>query len=265
VNLSGLIDSNRRVTLPNLDITSNQDEDWFYVQAPSNTSGEMVITMQSKDLSSLSPRFMVYNSALQLVAWTVAPNASSTFGATVSLKFTGVPAGTGIYIRAMGWNGANSGVNGIGAYALRADFSGGPIPSAIVAPPNTTVPERPDQGGGFINQLIASPDQARVPWSEVFAAPPAALARNVGIQGLVHHWDARPNQEASYGVVEFVQPTRAGMGHFARAALSGAAPLWFTQVVDRVVELDDGDQLVPGTAARRWQGRMEGVGPFGLS
>ncbi|WP_152051206.1 matrixin family metalloprotease [Tautonia marina] len=265
VNISGLIDSNRRVTLPNLDITSNQDEDWFYVQAPSNTSGEMIITMQSKDLSSLSPRFMVYNSALQLVAWTVAPSASSTFGATVSLKFTGVPAGTGIYIRAMGWNGGSSGVNGIGAYALRADFSGGPIPSAIVSPPNTTVPEQPDQGGGFINQMIASPDLARVPWTQVFAAPPPLMAQTIGIEGLVHRWDAQSGPEASYGVVEFVQPTRAAMGHFARAALSGAAPLWFTQAIDQVVDLDNDDQLMPGTAARRWQWKMEQVGPYDLS
>ncbi|MEW4569111.1 matrixin family metalloprotease [Tautonia sp. JC769] len=265
VNISGLMDGNRRVTLPNLDITSNQDEDWFYVQAPGNTSGEMVITMQSRNLSSLSPRFMVYNSAMQLVAWTVPPSAGSTFGATVSLKFTGVPAGTGVYIRAMGWNGSNSGVNGIGAYALRADFSGGPIPSAIVAPPNTTVPEQPSQGGGFINQMMASPGQARVPWSQVVAAPPSALVQNVGMQGLVHRWDAQPNQEASYGEVEFVQPTRAAMGGFATAAFSGAAPLWFTQVIDHAVDLDDDDRLVPGSAARRWQGKMDEVGPFGLS
>ncbi|WP_169977032.1 matrixin family metalloprotease [Tautonia rosea] len=265
VNISGLIDSNRKVTLSNLDLTSNQDEDWFYVQAPSNTSGEMIITMQSKDLSSLSPRFMVYNSALQLVAWTVAPSAGSTFGATISLKFTGVPAGTGLYIRALGWNGSNSGVNGIGAYALQADFSGGPIPSAIVSPPNTTVLEQPDQGGGFINQMIASPAQARVPWTEVLAAPPSLIAQNVGMQGLIHRWDAQPSLEASYGIVEFVQPTRAAVAHFARAAFSGGAPLWFTQAIDRVVELDDGDQLMPGSAARRWQWKVEGIGPVDLS
>lgn len=265
VNISGWIDSNKRVTLSNLDITSNQDEDWFYVQAPSNTSGEMIITMQSKDLSSLSPRFMVYNSALQLVAWTVAPGASSTFGATVSLKFTGVPAGTGLYIRALGWNGSNSGVNGIGAYALRADFSGGPIPSSIVSPPNTTVLEQPDQGGGFINQVLASPDQVRVPWTEVLAAPPAAMAQHPGMGGLNHRWDAQPFMDPSYGVVEFVQPTRAAIGHFARAALSGGAPLWFTQAIDQVVDLDDGDSLMPGSAARRWQWQMDEIGHNGLS
>ena len=63
VDISGLI-VNRKVTASNLDVTSNQDSDWYYVKAPAGASGTMTITMQSSQLSSLSSRFQVYNSAL---------------------------------------------------------------------------------------------------------------------------------------------------------------------------------------------------------
>ena len=152
INVSGLINSSTgKVTLGALDITSNQDDDWYYVEAPSNASGTMTLTMQSKNLSSMSPRFQVYNTSLQLIAWTVTPNPGEVYGSTISLRFSGVPAGTGVFIKAMGWNGVNSGVNGIGGYAFQADFSGGPTPSVIVSPPINAVPEQPNQGGGSTN------------------------------------------------------------------------------------------------------------------
>lgn len=150
VDISGLI-VNGKETVTNLDVTSNQDSDWYYVKAPAGASGTMTITMQSSQLSSLSSRFQVYNSALTLAGWTVAPNPGTVYGSTISLRFTGVPAGTGVYIKAMGWNGPSSGFNGVGAYALQVDFTGGPTPTQIVNPPNTVVAERPDQGGGSSN------------------------------------------------------------------------------------------------------------------
>lgn len=252
INVSGYLDASGRVTLPSLDITSNQDDDWFYVKAPSNASGTMVVTMQAKDLSSLSPRFEVYNAALQLAGWTVSPNPSTTYGSTISLQFTGVPAGTGVYINARGWNAQNSGVNGIGSYALRVDFSGGPIPSAIVSPPNTTVLEQPDQGGGTI-ELVA-PDPARGGKSWRVDAAPTPSPKGPAMGAKFSTWEAPENQGPSYGTVAFRSPDRPGLWKGVEPAGAFGAPSpWFVQAVDAALEGAEGNEG-PATNARwaRW-------------
>ncbi len=148
-NVTQWIPSSGKAQFLGLDVTTNGDVDWIYVQAPASASGSFRVTMQSSQLGSLSPRVQVYNAALQLAGW--ASGTSTTYGGTVTLNFTGVTPGTGLFIAALGWNGANSGVNGIGTYALQLDFSGG-APMPAVLPPNTTVAEQPDQGGGTINE-----------------------------------------------------------------------------------------------------------------
>ncbi|QDV32734.1 matrixin family metalloprotease [Tautonia plasticadhaerens] len=240
INVSGYLDASGRVTLPSLDVTSNQDDDWFYVKAPSNASGTMVITMQAKDLSSLSPRFEVYNSALQLAGWTVSPNPSTTYGSTISLQFTGVPAGTGVYINARGWNAQNSGVNGIGAYALRVDFSGGPVPPAIVSPPGTTVPEKPDQGGGSI--ALAAPDPAKGggSWRKDATPAPSPIGLSKGTR--FSTWETPDNSDPSYGTVAFRSPDRPGLGRVFEPTTAFAAPSpWFVQAIDAALEEVEGD------------------------
>ena len=207
INISSFINTSGKATLGALDITSNQDDDWYYVQAPSNASGIMTLTMQSKNLSSLSPRFQVYNTSLQLIAWTVTPNPGVVYGSTISLQFTGATPGTGVYIKAMGWNGVNSGVNGIGNYAFQADFSGGPVPYAIVTPPNTTVTEQPSQGGGSTNLEVfeaSSPltDHHRLSpttpgWDEFLAS---TETRDFG-------WQRSTTVAPSYGTVAFRDST----------------------------------------------------------
>lgn len=252
VNISGLIGSNRKVTLANLDITTNQDEDWFYVQAPSNASGEMIVTMQAKGLSSLSPRFQVYNSSLQLVAWTAMPNAQTHFGETVSLKFTNVPAGTGVFIQAIGWAGQHSGVNGIGAYALQADFSGGPIPTAIVSPPNTTVGEKPDQGGGLINQVVAAPNQLEFPWAGLNDVSPTPIGQDFFSPASTFAWSVNAANDSSYGTVSFVHPPRGVKGDLVRAAaLAKLGSMNFAQAVDFVVEQESAESLLPESSSKR--------------
>lgn len=152
-NLSGYVTSTGKVSLGGLDITTADDADWYYVQAPANASGSLRISMQSTGLSSLSPRIQVYNSALQLAGWTTAPNASTTFGGAATLNFSGVGPGTGIFIKAMSWNGASSGPNGTGHYGFHLDFTGGPPAPLIQAVP-TVVAEQPDQGGGSIPEVF---------------------------------------------------------------------------------------------------------------
>jgi hypothetical protein len=252
VNISGWINSGGKVTLPSLDITSNQDEDWFYVKAPSNASGVMTVTVQAKNLSSLSPRFEVYNASLQLAGWTLAPGAASAYGSTISLQFSGVAPGTGVFIKAAGWNLQNSGVNGIGSYALQVDYSGGPIPSAIVSPPNTTVPEQPDQGGGIVYQMAGSPDRLGGPWFHDVAPSPSPMGAAMGSR--FSTWQVEPSIDPSYGTVAFRTPDRPGLGRaFGAAHALGPISPWFVQAVDAALEEVETDRTAsPQSRWNRW-------------
>ena len=145
----------------------------------------MKVTVQSSNLSSLSPKLMVYTSALGLVGQSSAPNS---MGATVSVS-TSVTAGQGYYIKVL----AAGGFGAIGGYGLLVNMgsqSQSPIP-----PPNTVVAQQPDQGGGSTNNaaLVSGPvDTTSDPgsgspapvyttigtlreWAEVFTATPATL------------------------------------------------------------------------------------------
>ena len=66
-NLNSKIGSNAQIAVPSLDITTAGDSEWFYVNVPSTTNGKMTVTVQSSNLSSLSPSLAVYNSSLSLV------------------------------------------------------------------------------------------------------------------------------------------------------------------------------------------------------
>ena len=137
-NLNSYIDSNGQVAIPSLDITSKRQEEWFSVTVPSTTSGTFVTTMQSTSLSSLSPKFYVFTSGLRLMG-----SATSTgLGATASVSLSGVQAGQTYLVRALG----NSGGSATGGFGLELNF--GSVYQPPIAPPNTVVPQQPDQGGG---------------------------------------------------------------------------------------------------------------------
>ena len=141
-NINSYITSNAQIAIPSLDITTTGDSEWFYVNVPSTTTGTMTVTVQSSNLSSLSPSLAVYSSSLSLVGQASAPN---TLGATISVS-TSVVAGQGYYIKVL----AAGGPGPIGGYGLLVNFgnqSQSPIP-----PPNTVVPSQPDQGGGSVSQ-----------------------------------------------------------------------------------------------------------------
>jgi hypothetical protein len=142
-NLNGLIGGNLQLSLSGLDITTSNDTDWFTVVVPAGTTGAMTVRMQSAGLSSLSPRVVVYtfnNGILNGLGQDSRPN---TYGSTASFVVSGVVPGQRYYIRTMA---AASGITGAGAYALQVNF--GNAPQAPAAPPITTVPAQPDQGGG---------------------------------------------------------------------------------------------------------------------
>jgi hypothetical protein len=144
VNINSYITSNAQIAIPSLDITMAGQSEWFYANVPSTTTGTMIVTVQSSNLSSLAPKLQVYSSTLGLVGQVSAP---STFGATIGVTLS-VQAGQKYYFQAL----AAGGPGPIGGYGLLVNFgnqSQSPIP-----PPNTVVPGQPDQGGGISNDNI---------------------------------------------------------------------------------------------------------------
>ena len=137
-NINSYINSNGQIAIPSLDMTTLGQSEWFLVTVPSTTTGTMVTTMQSSNLSTLSPKLTVFNSSLG----TVGTVNSTAFGATVSVTVTGVQPGQSYYIRANGMAGGAT----IGGYGLEVNFGNQSQPP--IAPPNTVVAQQPDQGGG---------------------------------------------------------------------------------------------------------------------
>ena len=142
-NINSFIGSNAQLAVPNLDITTAGDSEWFYVNVPASTTGTMTITVQSSNLSLLSPKLQVYNSSLTLVGQA---SAVGSMGATISVG-AGVQAGQGYYIKVL----AAGGPGPIGSYGLLANF--GSQTQSPIPPPYTVVPQQPDQGGGTSDDL----------------------------------------------------------------------------------------------------------------
>jgi Matrixin len=143
-NLNSYIASNGQVAIPSLDMTAGSQSEWFYATVPSSNSGTLVATVQSSNLSSLSPQVSVYSSGLQLLG----SASSASFGATVSVSIPGVQAGQTYLVRANG-NAAGSATGGFG---LELNF--GSVYQPPIAPPNTVVPQQPDQGGGGQDAVV---------------------------------------------------------------------------------------------------------------
>jgi hypothetical protein len=148
-DITSQLGSNGQATLTNLDIVGSSTANWFKVTVPSSTTGNFTVTMQSTNLSELSPRVQVYNAAGTSLGYSTAPN---TYGSTVSLTLTGVTAGTTYYVKAMA---ANSGATGAGDYGLQLNFGSGSM--SAITPPSTQVANQADVGGGSLNELALDP------------------------------------------------------------------------------------------------------------
>ncbi|MFO0889707.1 MAG: matrixin family metalloprotease [Isosphaeraceae bacterium] len=139
-SVTSYIDASAQVSIPGLALNTTGQNEWFYVTVPASTTGTMVATVQSSGLSSLSPKITVFNSMLLGLG----QSSSTKFGDTVSVSVPGVRAGQGYLIRVT----ATPGGTLIGDFGLQLNF--GSDAQAPIAPPNTAVPERPDQGGGML-------------------------------------------------------------------------------------------------------------------
>ncbi len=176
-NISSNVGSNGQAAISGLDITTAGQSEWFYVTVPSTTTGKMTVTVQSTNLSSLSPKLQVYTSSLGLVgtAGTVA-----SMGATISVSTT-VSSGQGYYIKVL----AAGGPGAMGSYGLLVNL--GSQSQSPISPPNTVVAQQPDRGSGSLTNAISimQPADPTVPvpglttigsltaWAEVYTSGPS--------------------------------------------------------------------------------------------
>ncbi|MHB1559672.1 MAG: Ig-like domain-containing protein, partial [Isosphaeraceae bacterium] len=137
-NISSLINTTSLTALvPNLDITTSSQKEYFTFTAPSNTGSTMEVQLQSAGLSLLSPDLTVYAAD----GATVLASASGIgqYGTTLTLSVPNVTPGEQFYVMAQG---AYSNYNlqmDTGRYALGLSFNGSTPPtepSPIVAIPN---------------------------------------------------------------------------------------------------------------------------------
>jgi hypothetical protein len=142
-NLNSYISSNGQVAIPSLDMTNGTQSEWFSVTVPSTTSGTFVATMQSTNLSSLSPELFVYTGGLKLLG----SASSASLGATVSISIPGVQAGQTYLVCAKG----NSAGSLTGGFGLQLNFGSAYQPP--IAPPNTIVPQQPNQGNTQVAEV----------------------------------------------------------------------------------------------------------------
>ena len=154
-NINSYIDGNGQVAIPSLNITTTGQSEWFLVTVPSSTTGTMVVTAQSSNLSLLSPRLAVYSTSLSLLG-----QASSTkYGDTVMVSMSGVQPGQSYYVK----TGGTAGGNMVGGYGLELNFgSQSQLAQLPIPPPNTVVLQQPDQGGGSLN-LAQGPSHGHLP------------------------------------------------------------------------------------------------------
>ncbi len=140
-NITPYISSNGQIAIPNLRITNACQPEWFSVTVPASTTGTMVVTAQSANLSMLSPSLWLYKPGPKLPI-AIGSASSTAYGATVSYSLAGVQAGQTYLIRALG----NAAGNPTGGFGLEVNFGSATQPP--IPPPNTVVLQQPDQGGG---------------------------------------------------------------------------------------------------------------------
>ena len=154
LNVTALIDGNNQIALSGQNIAGTSDLDYYVVTVPAGTNGTMTVSMQSTNLSSLTPKVVVYNGSKVGIGQTSLPTA---FGGTATYTVNGVTAGQTYYVRAS----AAASPGAYGAFGLLVNFGG--LAQAPIAPPNTTVAQQPDAGGGSLGDSVG-------PWGSAVTA-----------------------------------------------------------------------------------------------
>jgi hypothetical protein len=133
------LNSQLQASIGNTSVQNSSQTEWFKLTVPATTSGTMKVTMQSTNLSLLSPGVEILNSSLQGVVYNSAPGA---YGATVTDTISVSPGQ--VYYIATG--AASGGPTSAGAYGLLINLGTGSM--SPIAPPNTTAVDTAGTGGG---------------------------------------------------------------------------------------------------------------------
>ncbi len=114
-----IIKSSLTALVPNLDITSAGQSEYFSFTAPSGAGSTFALDVQSTGLSLLSPEVTVYGSNGSTVL--ASSSGEGQFGTTLTVNLSGVTAGELFYVKGQG---ADTTQMGTGRYALGLNFKG---------------------------------------------------------------------------------------------------------------------------------------------
>jgi hypothetical protein len=193
-NITSYIGSNGQAAIPSLRITSPTQVEWFSVTVPASTTGTMVVTEQSSNLSMLSPTLWLYKSSSSLPI-TIGSVSSTAFGATVSYSVAGVQAGQTYLIRTFG----NAAGDPTGGFGLEVNFGSATQPP--IPPPNTVVLQQPDQGGGVSDTGM-----------QVSTGPRVITIGNLSAQGDVYSMNAPKSPSATTVAVQTLSASATQVG-----------------------------------------------------
>lgn len=133
-DLTGLFNPVWQTLVSNyLDITYAGQAEYFRFLAPSGTSSQLTVAIQSSGLSLFSPYVILYNAYQQPIAWA---SGYGQAGATVSVTVGGVVPGELFWLRV---SGADTSQFGVGRYVLIVNFGPGQTP--VMPSPNTATPD----------------------------------------------------------------------------------------------------------------------------
>lgn len=139
-------DSTKRRLFTGMDITHNQDNDFYKFVLPSG-SNSIRIVVSSQGLSLLSPRFWLFDSAQTQLFY---KTSYGSYGVKMDYTISGLTAGQTYYIRVSGAEPATP--FGTGAYSM--SFSAGTYEPYAIPLHNTTVANgSPIQSGTVINGM----------------------------------------------------------------------------------------------------------------
>jgi len=129
--ITSFIDSNKQVTLTNLDITNNGDVDWYKFTTPGGTSN-MEVRVQSTGLSLFAPKFTLFKGTNNK------GTVSGPYHSTVS-QTEAISGGQNWFVKV---EGAEQGAFGTGSYALQINMGSTGLPAVLI--PDTATPASGD-------------------------------------------------------------------------------------------------------------------------
>jgi hypothetical protein len=132
-----------------LDMTNATDQDCYTFTAPSGTTGQLRVSVQSQGLSLLAPNLTVCAADQTTVLGSA--SGAGRYGTTLTVTVNGVTAGQRFYVKV---TGADTGVFATGRYALTLDLGSSP-PPAVPLPVTTTANGPVKSTGG--GQALVTP------------------------------------------------------------------------------------------------------------